>query len=142
VGSYCCARTEYETLHQQAKKARGRAINNFVGASNSGFRLLDACFDDVAYARYLLNSRLPKDRNIRNKVNWKDQQSGVSILHCLAYSDLSKPLKLLLENKADANARNQVNKLPSSFLCNVNNTYLIFTFVNRTRKLHFIGVLR
>lgn len=80
-------------------------------SGNAGLRLLDACFDDVAYARYLLHSRLPADRNIRSKINWRDQQSGSSILHCLCYSDLAQPVKLLLENHADANIRTLVRAL-------------------------------
>lgn len=80
----------------------------FASSGSAGLRLLDACFDDVAYARYLLQSRLPADRNIRNKVDWKDQNSGNSILHCLCYSDLVAPVKLLLEHNADPNIRNQV----------------------------------
>eukprot|EP01031_Cornospumella_fuschlensis_P037107 gene37107-45042_t len=83
-----------------------------VGAGNAGLRLLDSCYDDVAYARYLLNSRMPADRNIKQKVNWKDQQSGVSLLHCFSYSDLSQPLKLLLESNADPNIRNQNEQTP------------------------------
>eukprot|EP00981_Chlorochromonas_danica_P006987 scaffold1510_cov176-Ochromonas_danica.AAC.7 len=78
-------------------------------SGNAGLRLLDACYDDVAYARYLLRSRLPSDRNVRTKINWKDQQSGSSLLHCLSYSDLSQPIKLLLDNNADPNLVNHVS---------------------------------
>jgi hypothetical protein len=80
-------------------------------AGNLGLKLLDACFDDVAYARYLLQSKLPSDRQIRSKVNWRDPHTGVSILHCLSYSDLEAPLKLLIDHNADVNIRNKVHYL-------------------------------
>lgn len=97
---------------------------NPVGASNPGVRLLDACFDDVGYARYLLTSRLPSDRNIRNKVNWKDPNTNNSLLHCLSYSDLVRPTKLLLEFGADPNIKNNVRKIKIM----LENIYLFLNF--------------
>ena len=77
--------------------------------NNPALRLLDACFDDVGYARYLLKSTLPADRAIRGKVNWKDPSAGVSILHLLAYSDLDKACQLLIKHNADVNIVNNVS---------------------------------
>lgn len=79
-----------------------------AGRGNSGLRLLDACFDDIGYARYLLHSKRAQDLEIRTKVNWKEYPSGNSILHFLVYSDLDQAVKLLLEHKADANIKNRV----------------------------------
>ncbi len=83
--------------------------NSQVGSGNAGLRLLDALFDDVAYARYLLHSKLPQDALIKHKINWKDQHTGVSLLHMLVYSDLVAPVKLLLEHGANPNIRNKVS---------------------------------
>eukprot|EP01039_Chlorochromonas_danica_P001037 gene1037-1125_t len=91
-------------------------------SGNAGLRLLDACYDDVAYARYLLRSRLPSDRNVRTKINWKDQQSGSSLLHCLSYSDLSQPIKLLLDNNADPNLVNHNLETPLHWCAKMNST--------------------
>lgn len=79
-----------------------------VGVSNSGLRLLDACFDDVGYARYLLKSKRAQDLDIRTKVNWKDHHYGVSILHALCYADNHAAVKLLVEHNADVNITNKV----------------------------------
>lgn len=87
----------------------GVAESNKLGASNAGLRLLDACYDDIAYARFLLRSKNPRDLQIRHKVNWKDQQSGNSIIHCLVYSDLVEPVKLLLAHDANPNITNKVS---------------------------------
>lgn len=75
---------------------------------NAGLRLLDACLDDVQYARYLLSSKRAYDLEIKRKVNWKDPQSGNSILHLLAYSDLDEATDLLLSHGAEPNAKNKV----------------------------------
>jgi hypothetical protein len=91
-----------------ASSGNSRPPPTVPAAGNLGLKLLDACFDDVAYARYLLQSKLPSDRQIRSKVNWKDPYTGVSILHCLAYSDLETALKLLIDHNADVNIRNKV----------------------------------
>ena len=66
-----------------------------------GLELLDACVDDIGYARYLLNQG---NRNF----NWKETESGVSILHTLSYTDSVQALKLLVEFGADVNIRNKV----------------------------------
>jgi hypothetical protein len=81
---------------------------NVAGKSNPGLRLLDACIEDLAYARYLLNSKRPEDQEIRNKVNWKDFPSGNSLLHYLVYSDLDAAVKLLIEYQVDLNITNKV----------------------------------
>ena len=79
-----------------------------AGGSNAGLRLLDACLDDLGYARYLLKSKRPQDFEIRTKVNWRDLTTGNSILHSLVYTDLEPALHLLLEHNADPNIRNRV----------------------------------
>ena len=77
-------------------------------SGNAGLRLLDACLDDVQYARYLLTSKRAHDLEIRRKVNWKDPQSGNSILHLMAFSDLDDATELLLSHGAQPNIKNKV----------------------------------
>ena len=96
---------QLEDTHKSAAKAKPSVKTN----ANPGLRLLDACFDDVGYARYLLDSKLPGDRAIKTKVNWRDQQTGVSILHLLVYSELEAAVSLLVAYKADVNIRNKVS---------------------------------
>jgi hypothetical protein len=82
--------------------------NGGVGAGNAGLRLLDALFDDIGYARYLLLSKKPQDSMIKRKIDWKDQTTGASLLHIMCYSDLNSAVKLLLQNGANPNIRNKV----------------------------------
>ena len=77
-------------------------------SGNAGLRLLDACLDDVQYARYLLTSKRAHDLEIRRKVNWKDPHSGNSILHLMAFSDLDDATELLLSHGAQPNIKNKV----------------------------------
>lgn len=92
------------------------------GGNNAGLKLLDALMDDVAYARYLLHSKLPNDQQIKTKINWKDQHSGVSLLHVLVYSDLIAPVKLLLSHKVDVNIKNKHNETPLHWCAKMNST--------------------
>ena len=94
------------------------------GPAAAGLRFLDACFDDVAFARYLV-SKPKNEHKVANRstwrvpenegptLEWRDRDSGVGLLHCLVYNDLSKPLLLLLESGTDPN---MVNKVLCSFL--------------------------
>jgi ankyrin repeat protein len=66
-----------------------------------GLDLLDACIDDISYAKYLL-------KNGSQSLNWKDSLSGISILHTLVYNDLWQSALLLLEFGADPNIYNKV----------------------------------
>lgn len=91
---------------------RSSAMENASG--NAGLRLLDACLDDVQYARYLLTSKRAHDLEIRRKVNWKDPQSGNSILHLMAYSDLDDAADLLLSHGAQPNIKNKVPLMTNS----------------------------
>lgn len=101
---------EYDEIGESnVESSSKKEKNSQVGSGNAGLRLLDALFDDVAYARYLLHSKLPQDALIKHKINWKDQQTGASLLHMLVYSDLVAPVKLLLEHGANPNIRNKVN---------------------------------
>lgn len=69
--------------------------------AESGLELLDACVDDIAYARKLLS-------NGNRCFNWKDPESGASLLHLLSYTDSWKQVNLLLEYGADPNLTNKV----------------------------------
>jgi ankyrin repeat protein len=104
------------------------------GSNNPGMRLLDACFDDVGYARYLLQSRKSTDKAVRSKINWKDPHSGVSILHSLSYGDVEAAVGLLLEYHADPNIRNKVIHL-------ILMIYIYLNYNSSTMRLHFTGLL-
>lgn len=115
--------------------------SNQTGSGNAGLRLLDALFDDVAYARYLLHSKLPQDALIKHKINWKDQQTGVSLLHMLVYSDLIAPVKLLLDHGANPNICNKVCFSPELSQQAFALLRCFFLTIYSTMKLHCTGVL-
>lgn len=129
--------THPKTSIPKKKLPASAAESNKLGASNAGLRLLDACYDDLAYARFLLRSKNPRDLQIRHKVNWKDQNSGNSIIHCLVYSDLVEPVKLLLNHDANPNITNKVSFL--LLLCCIQ-LILLRPYQCSTMKLHYIGV--
>ena len=70
--------------------------------TENGLELLDACLDDLAFARILV----VKDSN---HVDWKDSDTGISILHSLVYNELDKPVRLLLKHGANPNITNKVS---------------------------------
>ncbi len=69
--------------------------------TENGLELLDACLDDLAFARTLVT----KDTSY---VDWKDSETGASILHSLVYNELDKPVRLLLKHGANPNITNKV----------------------------------
>jgi len=76
---------------------------------NQGLELLDACYDDIAYARYLIKKNGGK---MCSFVNYCDEEFGNSILHFMVYNDLSDAVEMLLMNGADPNIRNFNNETP------------------------------
>lgn len=101
----------------------------------SGLALLDACFEDLAYARYLINQalkrikkeekdevtneklekleknndKIEKKRKILSLLDWKISHNKNSILHCLVYCDKIDAIKLLLSHGATVDILNKVN---------------------------------
>ncbi len=74
----------------------------FHQEAESEAELMDACFDDVAYARVLLETDGSKN------VNMVDENSN-SLLHNLSYYDNYKAVALLLGYGADSNICNKVS---------------------------------
>ncbi len=66
-----------------------------------GLELLDACLDDLAFARHIVS----KDSSY---VDWRDNETGVGLLHNLVYNELDKPVRLLLQHGANPNITNKV----------------------------------
>lgn len=87
-------------MHSSTTRSR-----KFERQIESGLELLDACFDDIAYARVLLKTDGSKD------VDWSDEE-GVSLLHTLAYYDKVGAVKLLLDHEANPNSRNNKKETP------------------------------
>lgn len=83
-------------------------LRNDNSSWENGLELLDACIDDIAYARYLLHIG-------NSNVNWKETESGNSILHILAYTDSIVQMKLLIDHGADINIRNKVSHYVSPY---------------------------
>lgn len=71
--------------------------------NTQGQELLDACLDDVAYAR-----RLIKEGN--KAFNWQDSEFGLSALHCVVYRGIVEAIELLVSSGADPNIPNKVIK--------------------------------
>lgn len=86
-----------KTLLKDSSKIKLKDKENY----KLGLELLDACFDDIGYARFLIE----KNNKI---INWKDREYGNSILHSMVYSDSASQIKLLLSKGADVNIRNKV----------------------------------
>lgn len=103
--------TDLQDGNKNLQETGGGGGGGGGAGNNAGLRLLDALLDDVAYARYLLHSKLPEDQVLKTKINWKDQHSGVSLLHIMVYSDLVPPVKLLLSYNAEVNIKNKVNSM-------------------------------
>jgi hypothetical protein len=66
---YSCWNRKHVENDESSKLLRDldESAVNVAGKSNPGLRLLDACIEDLADARYLLNSKRPEDQEIRNK---------------------------------------------------------------------------
>lgn len=96
-----------------------------------GLELLDACLDDLAFARHIIS----KDPSY---VDWKDNDTGVGLLHNLVYNELDKPVRLLLQHGANPNITNKVGYT----IYRTQNIYSqTFGFNYRTRRHLYIGVL-
>ena len=88
--------------------------NPAVSAQRSGdefaAELQDALLFDLAYARLLLsNVRTPPHKY---DVNWCETSRGNSLLHLLAWSNLTSAISLLLEYGARVNATNRNSETP------------------------------
>jgi hypothetical protein len=77
-------------------------------AKSSSLKLLDASFTDVGYARYLLQEE--KQNFSPEQINCNELEQGISLLHCLVYSDLHLAVQLFVQQKADINIQNKVIK--------------------------------
>jgi len=82
-----------------------------MSTEEMGVDLLDACYEDMGYARYVV--RMTSKLNITNSVlNFRDSNYGNSILHYLAYDDLDDATRMLLEGGAYCNITNYNDETP------------------------------
>ena len=73
-----------------------------------GLNLLDACLDDLAFGRYICE----RSSEIKNLVNFQELEYNNSILHFVAYNDVSDAVEMLLSYGANPNIRNINEETP------------------------------
>ena len=56
------------------------SIDEFLQEEN--YNLLDACFDDLPFARYLINNSFYSKNEL---INYKENEYGNTILHFVSY---------------------------------------------------------
>jgi ankyrin repeat protein len=84
-----------EIREKERLKHSGRLYNSLINNDN------DNNNNDVTNA---LIAALGKNKD--KVINWKDNESGNSILHTLAYTNSSSQIKLMLDNGADIDSKN------------------------------------